>query len=161
TSPAYGTVRTMADRFMLTPFFLDQPLPAARRLAAPDWHLNSPVLAEGDLMGRLAAVGHGLAEFVASSGRDGVRDVIVAGGCWVAIAVLAGLQRAGVDPVLVWLDAHGDFNTWETTPSGFPGGMPLAMIVGRGEQTLTSALGLRTLMETDVVLSDARDLDPG
>jgi arginase len=73
---------------------------------------------------------------------------------------LAGLQKAGLNPVLLWLDAHGDFNTWETTPSGFLGGMPLAMLVGRGEQTLAQALGLHPFPEDQVILSDARDLDP-
>jgi len=78
----------------------------------------------------------------------------------VHIGVHAGLQRAGVNPRLVWLDAHGDFNTWETTPSGFIGGMPLAMIVGRGDQTLMQALELTPFPEREVILADARDLDP-
>jgi len=75
--------------------------------------------------------------------------------------VLAGLQRAGLDPTFFWLDAHGDFNTWDTSPSGFLGGMPLAMLTGRGEQTLMQSLGLQPLADTKVILSDARDLDPG
>jgi arginase len=71
------------------------------------------------------------------------------------------LQRAGLQPTLLWLDAHGDFNTWETTPSGFLGGMPLAMLVGRGEQTLVNAVRLHPLSEMHVILTDGRDLDPG
>ena len=62
--------------------------------------------------------------------------------------------------MLVWLDAHGDFNTPETTPSGFIGGMPLAMLVGRGPSWLRDHVDLPPLREADVVLSDARDLDP-
>jgi arginase len=153
----------MGDRFVLSPYFLDQPL-AGARLAQPGWHLNTPDLpgpGDSDLVGRMAVVGRGLADFVSDAVRAGERPVSVAGDCCTVIAVLAGLQRAGVDPFLVWLDAHGDFNTWETTPSGFLGGMPLAMIVGRGDQHLVDAVGLRTLSEHDVVLSDARDLDPG
>jgi arginase len=73
---------------------------------------------------------------------------------------MAGLQRAGLDPVLIWFDAHGDFNTWETTPSGFLGGMPLAMLVGRGEQSMINALKINPLAENRVILTDARDLDP-
>ena len=76
------------------------------------------------------------------------------------IAVLAGLQRAGVAPTLIWFDAHGDFNTWETSPSGFLGGMPLAMIAGHGEQRMAQAVGLATQPEARIVLTDARDLDP-
>jgi hypothetical protein len=44
--------------------------------------------------------------------------------------VIAGLQRAGRDPRLVWLDAHGDFNTEASSPSGYLGGLPLALAVG-------------------------------
>ncbi len=66
-----------------------------------------------------------------------------------------------MDPILVFLDAHGDFNTWETSPSGFIGGMPLAMSVGRGEQTIAVGCDLRPLPEERVVLVGARDLDPG
>lgn len=67
------------------------------------------------------------------------------------LAYWPGLQRAGIDPNLIWFDAHGDFNTWETTSSGFPGGMPLAMIVGKGEQTMPEAVGLRDLPEGQVI----------
>jgi len=75
--------------------------------------------------------------------------------------VLAGLRSAAIDPILIWFDAHGDFNTWQTTPSGFLGGMPLAMLVGTGEQTMLKALNLKPLSEDRVILTDARDLDPG
>ena len=77
------------------------------------------------------------------------------------LGVLAGLQRAGLDPDLIWIDAHGDFNTWETTPSGYLGGMPLAMLVGRGDQAIVRGLRITPLREERVVLADARDLDPG
>jgi arginase len=77
------------------------------------------------------------------------------------MGVVAGLQRAGIEPDLVWLDAHGDFNTWETTPSGYLGGMPLAMLVGRGDQSIIDGLGIGPIPEERVVLVGARDLDPG
>jgi arginase len=73
---------------------------------------------------------------------------------------MAGLARAGVRPVLLWLDAHGDFNTHETTISGFVGGMPLAMLTGRGRQDLLQAVGFEPMPDRDVVLCDARNLDP-
>jgi arginase len=65
-----------------------------------------------------------------------------------------------MDHVLIWFDAHGDFNTWETSPSGFLGGMPLAMLVGRGEQTMLQALDMRPQSEAAVIFTDGRDLDP-
>lgn len=112
-------------------------------------------------MGRLAALYPALADWVAATAGKSDRPVTLAGDCCTAVPMLAGLQRAGIDPLLIWFDAHGDFNTWETTPSGFLGGMPLAWLVGRGEQTVPEAVGLRPLPETDVILTDARDLDPG
>ncbi len=82
------------------------------------------------------------------------------GDCCQPIAVMAGLARAGVRPLLLWLDAHGDFNTHETTISGFVGGMPLAMLTGRGRLDLLQAVQLDPMPERDVVLTDARNLDP-
>lgn len=87
--------------------------------------------------------------------------MVFGGDCLLSIGVLAGLQRKGLDPMVVWFDAHGDFHTWETTRSGFLGGMPLAMLVGRGEQTIVAGAGLQPVPEDNVVLVDARDLDPG
>src|SRR5262245_20522119 len=112
-------------------------------------------------MERLAAVQAPLAAEVQRTVASGDRPVSIAGDCCAVIPVIAGLQRAGLAPRLLWLDAHGDFNTPTTSPSGFLGGMPLAMLVGRGEQDLLRALGMKPMDERDVVLCDARDLDPG
>ena len=151
----------MQNRFVLPPFFLEEPLPVSERLASSDWIINKPRLQEDGQKARMSSVHRNLADIVANTIKSGYRPVSIAGDCCIVIGVLAGLQRAGVNPRLVWLDAHGDFNTWETTPSGFIGGMPLAMIVGRGEQTLMQAVALTPLPERDVILADARDLDSG
>jgi arginase len=150
----------MQNRMILTPFFLDEPLPGLESLAASDWLINKPLLPGGEKQQRLSALHRPLADFTQQSVSNAKRPVSIAGDCCATIGVLAGLQRAGHDPVLVWFDAHGDFNTWQTTPSGFLGGMPLAMLVGRGEQTMLKALGLKPLAEDRVILTDARDLDP-
>jgi len=151
----------MKNRLILTPFFLDEFLPGLESLAPSDWHINKPDLPDGDIQYRLSAVHQTLAHFAAETIQNNERPVSIAGDCCTAIGMLAGLHRAGVKPILIWFDAHGDFNTWDTTPSGFLGGMPLAMLVGRGEQTMLEALGLTPLTESMVFLSDARDLDPG
>jgi arginase len=151
----------MENKFILTPFFLDEPLPGLMDVAGPDWIVNQPRLSANDRIERVAEVEKALArqiELIVLSGR---RPVSLAGDCLSAIGVLAGLQRAGLEPVLVWFDAHGDFNTAETTPSGFLGGMPLAMIAGRGNPTIVRAVGLEPLAESRIILTDARDLDPG
>jgi arginase len=85
---------------------------------------------------------------------------VMSGDCTVALGTVAGLQRAGLDPGVVWFDAHGDVQTMETTTSGFLGGMPLRILVGYRPELVAVPLGLRAIVEERVVLVDARDLDP-
>jgi len=115
-----------------------------------------PDLPTGTPQKRMAVLYRHLSDRVATADSP----VVLAGDCLAPIGVLAGLQRRSIDPTLIWFDAHGDFHTWETTHSGFLGGMPLAMIVGRGEQTIVEGAGLTPLSEDRIVLADARDLDP-
>lgn len=151
----------MQNRYLLTPYFIDEPRPVLERLGGPEWQLNRPGQLQGDnTQQRLISLYEGIVDFVANTAAAGDRPVSVAGDCITTHAVLTGLQQAGISPVLVWFDAHGDFNTWETSPSGFIGGMPLAMLVGRGEQTIANALGMKSQPENRVLLTDARDLDP-
>lgn len=84
--------------------------------------------------------------------------IVLASDCVSSLGIVKGLYRP--DLGIVWYDAHGDFNTPETTPSGFLGGMPLAILVGRGNQHLMQALDLRPLDENRIVITDVRDLDP-
>lgn len=151
----------MPDQYMLTPYFLDETRPGLDDLAEAAWQENRPVLKPGEKQERMITLYKPLAKFIADSLQQGNRPVSVAGDCCTSIGVLAGLQEAGVTPTLIWFDAHGDFNTWETSPSGFLGGMPLAMAVGLGEQTMLEGLGSQPFSQTNVILTDARDLDPG
>ena len=150
----------MTNQFLLTPYLLHQPAPALSRLARSDWKRNEPTLVGNAQPNRMIVLHRQISTFVSESVRRGNRPVSVAGDCCSAIAVLAGLQQAGVDPAVVWLDAHGDFNTGETTVTGFIGGMPLAMMTGRGDQTLMRGAACRRLPDEDLLLTDARDLDP-
>lgn len=106
---------------------------------------------------RMAELYADLASVVAETAMP----LVYAGDCLAVIGVLGGLQRRGIDPTLFWFDAHGDFHTWETTRSGFLGGMPLAMITGRGEQTIVERVGLVPLEDHRIVLAGVRDLDEG
>lgn len=77
----------------------------------------------------------------------------------IAIGTVGG--AAGAGPVgLIWVDAHGDFNTPETTPSGNIHGMPVAVLLGRGHPDLVE-LGHPgpKLRPQDVVMIGIRDLD--
>lgn len=151
----------MQNKFIVTPYFLDKNIPQLETLIQSGSIINKPVLPVTEKQVRISVIHDKLAEIVANSFDDGYRPISIAGDCCTAIGVLAGLQRGGVNPTFIWFDAHGDFNTWETTPSGFLGGMPLAMIVGHGEQTLIRSVGLEPLSEERIILSDARDLDSG
>ncbi|MYE27890.1 MAG: hypothetical protein F4X87_11900 [Chloroflexi bacterium] len=84
--------------------------------------------------------------------------VVFANDCTSCLGMVKGLEAK--TPMILWYDSHGDFNTPETTPSGFLGGMPLAALVGRGNQHLMRGLELAPIAEADVIVSDVRNLDP-
>ena len=85
--------------------------------------------------------------------RDRVGGILEAGGTplvlggdhSIAIGTVAGVSGHVSTLGLLWIDAHADLNTPETTPSGNVHGMPLAVILGRGDETLLE-LGHRTPM---------------
>jgi arginase len=150
----------MKTKTILTPYFLDQPLSGLESILEPDWVINRENLPKTLTLARLSVLHESLARYVELAIATAEIPVSIAGDCCAAIGVLAGLNRAEIDPLLIWLDAHGDFNTWETSPSGFLGGMPLAMLAGLGEQALLEELELLPLSHDQIILTDARDLDP-
>jgi arginase len=150
----------MKNHFILTPFFLDQSLPGLESLAKPGWSLNKPVLPQGAPQTRMSLLHEVIANEVAETVKGGKRPVSIAGDCCATIGVVAGLQRAGINPFVIWFDGHGDFNTWETTPSSFLGGMALSMLAGLGEQIMPENVGLRSVPEEMIILTDGRNLDP-
>lgn len=100
-----------------------------------------------------------LSEKVTSAVQCNRFPLVLAGGCISCVGMLAGLGAES--SAVVWLDAHGDFNTPETTVSGFLDGMALATATGRCWQNLTSSVpGFRPVREENVVLIGARALDP-
>ena len=147
---------------ILTPTLLDAPVPGLEAVAERGgWTVNAPPLPSGDqLVTRTGAVLTALGGTGRGRGEGRRAAGALGGDCCQPIAVMAGLARAGIRPMLLWLDAHGDFNTHETTISGFVGGMPLAMLTGRGRPDLLRAVELEPMPDRDVVLSDARNLDP-
>jgi arginase family enzyme len=81
--------------------------------------------------------------------------VLVAGDCSIAMTTLPTVARHAPEAYVLWLDAHGDFNTPGTTTSGFLGGMCLAAACGRWDSGLTED----RLDPAQVILCGARDLD--
>ena len=150
----------MKNHFILTPFFLDQALPGLESIAEPGWSLNKPILPKGTPQSRMSLLHEVIANEVAEAVKGGKRPVSIAGDCCTTIGVVAGLQRAGINPFVIWFDGHGDFNTWETTPSGFLGGMALSILAGLGEQTMPENVGLQSVPEEMIILTDGRNLDP-
>src|SRR4051812_28700517 len=104
-----------------------------------------------------------LARGVARAVRDaldaGAFPLVLSGNCGpAAIGCVAALQNA---PAVCWFDAHGDFNTPETTIGGFLDGMALATLTGRCWRELARDVsGFRQVDERSVALIGARDLDP-
>ena len=146
-------------RWLATPRFFERPEPALAAIAPAGAAINDARIG-GRGPADMARLHAPVRAFVAEAARAGALPVSLAGDCCAALPVLAGLQEAGLAPTLVWLDAHGDFNTPRTSPSGFLGGMPLAMIAGRGPGWLREGAGLAPLAERDILLVGARDLDP-
>jgi len=108
----------------------------------------------------VAGMNAGLARAVRATSEGNRRVLVLAGNCSTATGTLAGLggPRSGI----LWFDAHGDFNTPETTVSGSIEGMALAVATGACHPSIRSAAGLGTPIQEDrVLLAGTRDLDPG
>jgi arginase len=76
------------------------------------------------------------------------RPLVLGGCCCSHVGAVEGLAARHGHVAVLWLDAHGDLNTPETSPSGNEWGMPLRMLLDRG-----------TVAAADVVLWGARNLD--
>ena len=74
---------------------------------------------------------------------DDTRILVLGGECTIHPATIGGIKaaRPGVRLALVWFDAHGDFHTPDTTPSGNVWGMPFAIACGRGDAAMIEACG--------------------
>jgi arginase len=103
-----------------------------------------------------------LAERVAAARNVGAFPLVFAGNCISSVGIVAGLRANGRrSPAVCWFDAHGDFNTPETTDTGFLDGMAVAMLTGRCWTRLAKSVpGFRPVPESQVLLCGTRDLDP-
>jgi arginase len=115
-----------------------------------------PPLPDGSVPDRMTVLHRAVADAVAGVARP----LLLSGDCPSGLAVAAALQRRHREIAVVWLDAHGDFNTQAITVSGYLGGMPVAMLAGRAPELFADPLGLRPVPEHHIVLAGARDLDP-
>jgi arginase len=106
----------------------------------------------------------GLADTVRKTLEADLLPLVLGGDHSIAVGTMAGVagyfhkqsKRVG----MIWLDAHGDMNTPESSPSGNVHGMPLASIMGYGPAELTELAGVKPMVEPrNVVLVGVRDLD--
>ena len=89
------------------------------------------------------------------------RLLVLGGDCTAHAGALAGIRaaRPAARLAIAWFDAHGDFNTPDTTPSGNVWGMPFAMLCGRGDPGLVTACDGPTVDEGDAALIGGQVLD--
>ena len=104
------------------------------------------------------------AQMVEQALEEGMTPVILGGDHSVAAGTVAGVsayfrkqhQKIG----LIWIDAHADLNTPETSPSGNVHGMPLAALAGLGPSPLANILGFcPKVAPENIVLIGVRDID--
>jgi arginase len=115
-------------------------------------------------LGEIVETCKGLANEVKKTLDEDLVPLVLGGDHSIAVGTAAGAaahfhkksQRIGI----IWLDAHGDMNTPESSPSGNVHGMPLASIMGYGPEELTSLGGIKPMIEPrNVVLVGIRELD--
>jgi arginase len=137
----------------------------------PDWYdlagerveVPSVLPTPGDLPGIYDAVvqmSTGIRDAATEAFAQGRHPMLIGGDHALIMGTLAAATRHHARVGIIWIDAHADFNTPETSPSGNPHGMPLAVGCGLGDGRLTG-LFERFVATRDVVLIGARDIDPG
>lgn len=148
---------------------LEHGLPG--RLREAGWEIHLTEVQAPDESPKLEAVtgiGRQIARAVELAITRGRFPLILSGGCLAGLGVVAGLQRLGPpggDNVrdriaVVWIDAHGDFNTPETSASGYWDGMALAAVCGESLPELREGIGTHPLGVERAVHLAGRAFDP-
>ncbi|RCV57966.1 arginase family protein [Marinitenerispora sediminis] len=138
---AAQTARALEHRYGLTGRYVGKAAPPAD----DDWSVSLPQARE-----TLVQLGRA----VAASVQGGNRTAMIANTCSASLASLPVVAREHPDAVVLYVDAHGDFNTPDTTETGYLGGMVLAAACGLWDSG--HGAGLRP---EQAVLVGARDID--
>nr|HET6903658.1 arginase [Ktedonobacteraceae bacterium] len=110
----------------------------------------------------IVQVAEELADIVSSTLQAQEFPLVLGGDHSIALGSLSGVARIHKDVGVLWIDAHGDFNTDQTTPSGNIHGMILAALAGLGHTRLTQVGGWSPKIHTQtIVIVGARDLNEG
>jgi arginase len=113
---------------------------------------------------QIAATCREQARWVERALRSGAMPLVLGGDHSIGVGTVGGVsnyyRRKGKKIGLIWVDAHSDMNTPETSPSGNVHGMPLAAILGYGLRPLTHLVGYSPLLSPqNTVLVGVRDVD--
>jgi arginase len=137
-------------------------------LRCEDWGNVATAVAEASAMGdervrflpQIKETCERVAELVGRAVAQGFLPLVLGGDHSVALGTLGGLAREKGPGGVLWLDAHGDLNRPETSPSGNVHGMPLAAALGlAGPEFESPAFGLPALDPARVALVGVRSLD--
>lgn len=129
---------------------LSVPVPESREQTDP--HLK--------YMDEIVKVNRVLARTVEKVFSEGQYPLVLGGDHSIAMGTIAGLLRVRPKIGLLWFDAHGDFNTETTSPSGNIHGMPVAVAAGRSHTDLAIPFKGQFLDEAKIVYIGVRTLDP-
>lgn len=113
----------------------------------------------------VAAFSKKLSDRVYESLKEGDDTLVLGGDHSIAIGTISGISRfthEKAKPLFVlWIDAHADFNTPETSPSGNIHGMPVAVLTGAGYDSLQNICPIRpALHEENIYMVGLRSVDP-
>jgi arginase len=101
-----------------------------------------------------------LAEHVAEARRNGRFPLVLSGNCGATLGAIAGADTKRLR--VIWFDTHGEFNTPETTASGFLDGMGLAVATGSCWTTLAASIpNFRPIPGSSILLVGGHDFDTG
>jgi len=105
------------------------------------------------------------AKIVGKTLDDGMTPLVLGGDHSIAVGSVSGVsefyRRQGQKIGVIWIDAHSDINTPDTSPSGNVHGMPLAALLGMGPEQLTNIGGFAPkIIPENTVLVGVRDIDP-
>ena len=138
--------------------------------ACEDWgNVDAPVPEATDMgdeharfLPQILATCERIAHLVTSAVTGGLLPLVLGGDHSVAIGTLGGLAKAQGPGGVLWIDAHGDLNTPETSPSGNVHGMALAAALGlAGDRFASETWPLPSVDRTRVALVGVRSLDEG
>ena len=129
---------------------IHSPVPEATEAGEGNAHYLGPILAACAL----------LADLVAAATLQGRVPLTLGGDHSIAMGTLGGMAAAHGAGAVLWIDAHGDLNRPETSPTGNVHGMPLAAVLGVAGEAFAQ-VAYPTPSITKAALLGVRSLDPG